>query len=110
MNKSSQTYEDQYTPLFEKQLKKLKKRSPVRAKRIEDAIQEILNGPYQDIDFGKGSWRGKRKKQVGNDRITFVVCKQCRDLRHQVFNQCRDCDSTPDETVIFVSIIESHKY
>ena len=88
----------------------MKKKSPVRAKRIESAIQEVLNGPYGDMDFGKALWRGKRKKRVGDDRITFVVCKQCRDLGHQGFNQCSDCDDTPDETVIFVSIIESHKY
>ena len=110
MTKSSPTYKDKYTPLFEKQLKKLKKKSPVRTRRIEGAIQEILNGPYQRIDFGKGLWQGKRKRRVGDDRITFVVCKQCRDLGHQMFNQCSDCDDTPDETVIFVSIIDSHKY
>ena len=110
MNKPSPPYEDKYTPLFEKQLKKLKKKSHVRARRIEGAIKEILNAPYRDIDFGKGLWRGKRKRQVGGDRITFVVCKQCRELGHEIFNQCGDCNDTPDETVIFASIIESHKY
>ena len=110
MKKSSPTYKDKYAPLFEKQLKKLKKKSPERAKRIEGKIQEILKFPYQNIDFGKGLWRGKRKERVGDDRITFVVCKQCRKLGHQMFNRCGDCDDTPDETVIFASIIESHKY
>lgn len=110
MNKYSLTYNDKYTPLFEKQFKKLQKKSPVRAKRIKDTIQEILRSPYQNIDFGKGLWRGKRKYRVGDDRITFVVCKQCRDLGHEAFNQCNNCDDTPDETVIFVSIIEGHKY
>jgi len=110
MNKSSPIYKDKYTPFFEKQLQKLKKKAPARAKRIEDEIQEILKFPYQNIDFGKGLWRGKRKNRVGDDRITFVVCKQCRELGHQAFNLCSDCNDTPDETVIFVSIIESHKY
>ena len=110
MNKPSRTYKDKYTPTFEKQLRKLKKKSPVRAKRIKGKIQEILNVPYLHIDFGKGLWQGKRKERVGDDRITFVVCKQCRKLGHQVYNQCRDCNDTSDETVIFVSIIEDHKY
>lgn len=110
MSESSPIYDDVYTPTFDKQLKKLKKTASVRFKRVQNAIQTILAAPYQNIDFGKGIYRGKRKWRVGSDRIIFVVCKQCRELEHQIYNQCNDCDSTPDETVIFVTIIEGHKY
>jgi len=110
MNRSSQAYEAVYLPVFQDQLQELKQKDRVRAKRIQNAVEEILGHPYQNMDFGKGRWRGKRKYYVGNDRIMFVVCGQCRKLGHKRFNQCSDCASTKDETVLFVSIIQGHEY
>lgn len=110
MGKSSPKYKDVYTPTFQKQLKKLEKKAHQRYRHIQNTIQHILQDPNSNIDFGKGRYRGKRKWRAGDDRIFFVVCKQCRELEHQDFNQCDDCDETPDETIKFVMIIEKHKY
>lgn len=110
MSESPSKYRYDPTPTFEKQLAAIARKSPTRAKRIEEATQTILEDPYQKIDFGKGLYLGRRKWRVGKDRVIFVVCKQCRKLGHQRYNMCGDCEETPDENVIFATIVEGHKY
>jgi mRNA-degrading endonuclease RelE of RelBE toxin-antitoxin system len=108
MKKFSQTYNKDFTEKFDKQLKKLGDK--VRIRRINAKVDEILEFPYRNIDFGVGRWRGKRKERVGDDRIFFAICAQCRKERHQINNNCHNCESIPDNTIRFFEIIDSHKY
>jgi hypothetical protein len=82
----------------------------VRANHIRDEVQAILVDPYRNVKFGNGIYRGKREWRVNSDRILFVVCEQCRKLGHQKYNLCSDCENTPDKTVVFAVIVESHNY
>jgi mRNA-degrading endonuclease RelE of RelBE toxin-antitoxin system len=70
MSKSSKTYNKLFTKTFEKQLRKI--RDAIRVKRIKEKIDEIVEYPYRNIDFGAGRWRGKRKERAGDDRIMFT--------------------------------------
>lgn len=108
MSKSSLTYNKDFTEKFERQLKKL--RDKIRIKRINEKVLEILGAPYRNIDFGSGHWRGKRKERVGDDRIFFAICEQCRRERHQRYNNCESCDTKPDNSIRFFEIVDSHKY
>jgi len=108
MSKSSQTYTKQFLPTFNKLLRKL--RDNIRIKRIQKKVDEIVTNPYRNIKFGAGKYRGKREERVGDDRIFFVICEQCRKEGHRIYNQCKDCDSTPDNMITFVEILEGHKY
>lgn len=108
MSKSFPTYNKAFTDKFDKQLRKLGDK--VRVKRINEKVLEILDFPYRNIDFGAGRWRGKRKERVGDDRIFFAVCEQCRKEKHQVYNNCLNCEKMPDNTIKFFEIVDSHKY
>jgi mRNA-degrading endonuclease RelE of RelBE toxin-antitoxin system len=108
MSKSSQIYNKRFTRTFEKQLRKI--RDVVRVKRIKEEVDEIVENPYRKIDFGAGRWRGKRKERIGDDRIMFTVCEQCKKEGHKKFNQCLDCANTPTNMVTFWEVIEGHKY
>ena len=110
MNRSSVHFEPKYTPFFEGQLKKLQKKDKIRTKRILKKVKDICASPYDDIKFATGRYKGKREARVGNDRLLYIVCEQCRDLQHMNFNGCRECNQIKDETVIFVMIIKGHKY
>jgi len=111
MNKFSAPFEAKYNRYFEKQLAKLRKRDKTRAERILKRTQEICATPYDvDTRFAKGEYRGKREGRAGDDRFLFVVCKQCRELGHMSMNGCPVCSEIKDETVIFVMMIEGHKY
>ena len=107
-SKSSPIYNKDFTEKFEKQLRKL--RDKIRMKRINEKVLEILDSPYRNIDFGVGRWRGKRKERVGDDRIFFAVCEQCRKEKHQIYNNCTNCEAIPDNTIRFFEIVDSHKY
>jgi mRNA-degrading endonuclease RelE of RelBE toxin-antitoxin system len=108
MSRSSQAYNIDFTEKFEKQLKKL--RDKIRIKRINEKVIEISSAPYRNIDFGVGYWRGKRKERVGDDRIFFAVCEQCRREGHQSYNNCESCHTKPNNTIRFFEIVDSHKY
>jgi len=110
VNKSSVVYQSSRAHVFAEQLADIERKDKIRGSRLHKAMREILASPYGKVEFGKGQYRGKRKYTVGKDRLLFVVCKQCRDLKHQIFNQCSDCDKTKDETVVWAGIIDTHKY
>jgi len=108
MNKSSQAYERRFTKTFDNQFHKL--RDSIRTKRIKQRVDQIVASPYANIDFGAGQYRGKRKDRAGDDRIVFTVCEQCRNEHHEKYNDCSDCNTTPNNMVTFWEIIEGHKY
>jgi mRNA-degrading endonuclease RelE of RelBE toxin-antitoxin system len=110
MNNSSVPYEDKYTSQFEKQLAKLKKKDTIRARRVLQKIQDICSSPYSDVRFAAGRYAGKREARVGDDRFLFIVCQQCRHEGHTAINGCTACSTMKDETVIFVMMVDSHKY
>ena len=108
MSKSFPTYNCDFTEKFEKQLRKL--RDKIRKKRINQKVDEILASTYRNIRFGAGRWRGKREERIGDDRIFFAICEQCRKEKHKVYNNCHNCKNIPDKTVRFFEIVDSHKY
>jgi mRNA-degrading endonuclease RelE of RelBE toxin-antitoxin system len=111
MNNSSLPFEPKYSPQFEKKLAKLQKKDKIRSKRVLQEIQDICNSPYSyNGRFAKGRYAGKREGRAGDDRFLFIVCKQCRELGHTAINACTTCSTTKDETVVFVQMIDSHKY
>jgi mRNA-degrading endonuclease RelE of RelBE toxin-antitoxin system len=110
MNNSFTPYERRYTPTFEKQLVKLQRKDHIRFEQVTKTIEEIRQAPCRNIDFMKGVYRGKREWRAGDDRVIFVVCKQCREEGHIRFNGCSDCSQTKDETVVYVKIVEGHNY
>mgnify|MGYP001036731255 CR=1 FL=1 len=108
MSRPSQTYIKRFLPTFNKQLRKL--RDNIRIKRIQKKVDEIVTEPYRNIKFGAGRYRGKREERVGDDRIFFAICEQCRKEGHQIYNLCGDCDTTPNNMITFIEIVEGHKY
>ena len=108
MSKSSQTYSKDFTEKFAKQLRKI--HDAIRIKRINQKVDEIIDFPYRNIRYGAGRWRGKREERIGDDRIFFAICEQCRNENHQTYNACDNCKGIPNNTIRFFEIIDSHKY
>lgn len=101
-------YDPVYTKTFEKQINGFNDefRSVVEA-RIED----LKADPWHNTQFLKGQYRGKRKLRLNRrDRLVFVICEECRELEHQIYNQCENCDETPENTLKIGFIILAHKY
>ena len=79
-------------------------------KRIQQAVDEVLEMPQRNSKSGEGQWKGKLERQVGGLRIMYSYCKKCRQDRHTIYNRCPACETTPDETATFFDIVESHKF
>jgi len=97
------TYQAEYTPLLEKNLKRYRgMRQQIRRK-----IGGVLQDPYAGTErLGKApggkDLRGCRSIRVTrNFRIIFVVCEECRR-----FPACKFCfcEGLADETVIFLTV------
>ena len=85
--------------------------SPELREVVERRIEDILLDPRRYRDFGKGRYRGKKKVRLNRkDRLFFVFCEECRKFGHRSFNQCDDCENTPNNTVKFAFILFDHKY
>jgi len=92
---------------FDKTLRKL---SNEYQRRIKQAVDEILETPQRNSKFAEHQWHGKRERRVGDLRLMYSYCKECRQDGHETYNNCPDCDTTPDDTATFYDIIEGHKF
>jgi len=90
--------------------KTLKNLSGENQRRIKQAVDEILEMPQRNSKFAQHQWRGKRERRIGDLRIMYSYCKECRQNGHTTYNNCLDCEDTPDDTGTFYDIIESHRF
>ena len=108
MRKFLGNYDPFYTKTVQEQICAL---STEDKKRLENRIQDLISDPWHNTKFGKGQYRGKRKLWLNrSDRLIFVICEECRELNHFIYNRCRDCDDTPENTIVIAFIIFGHDY
>jgi Txe/YoeB family toxin of Txe-Axe toxin-antitoxin module len=101
-------YNPFYTETVKEQIKGLDARS---RGRVEERIKDLIADPWHNTEFLKAQYRGKRKLRLNyTDRLVFVICEECRELRHFVYNKCRDCDETAENTIVIAFIIFGHEY
>lgn len=79
-------------------------------KRVKKAVDEILEMPQRNSKFASGQWRGKRERRIGALRIMYSYCKECRQNGHEIYNNCPDCETTPNDMATFYDIIKRHKF
>lgn len=94
---------------FKKHLEKLTKRDIVLKKRVADQIEEMKNDPFRnsiELDY---ELKGKRRIRVGDYRLIYAVCIDCRKKGYTKFNQCYECESKNDNAIVFFDIIHRSK-
>lgn len=104
MQRHSHPYKLAYTSHFKRAIKKFSKKYPELVKRVEKAIPELSLDPYRKSESLKGELRGKRKMRVGDCRVIFSICEECRKLGYTRINRCIDCESQTDDTIKFFNI------
>jgi len=65
-------YKIKFTPLFQKQLKKLKKKDPILFQRIFAKLEEIQTNPFHYKPL-KNVLKGNRRAHLGSFVIIFEV-------------------------------------
>jgi len=90
---------------FKKHLDKLTRKDNVLKKRIMNEVEEMKNDPYRnsiELDY---DLKGKRRVKVGDYRLIYAVCEDCRKKGFTRFNQCYECKSHGDDSLIYFDLI-----
>lgn len=101
----------QATEHFEARMNKIRGNDPGGYDRVSKVIDRILQNP--DIADGQmhGAHRGKFKKYVGRReyRLIYYYCEACRKYNRRLELVCDDCETMPDQSVIFFDVFHKNE-
>lgn len=99
-----------FTESFQKQLKKLTKKDKKLRNRIEDKIIDLSTHPKHNTDVLLGHPAlGKRKIRIGQYRMVFKICIECRENGYDTEENCIDCTKRDDNSLVFFLIDKRKK-
>lgn len=70
--------------------------------QIEKTVKKIVENPTRKPVYIRG--HRLLKMRSGDYRILYIVCELCQNEGMQDFYGCQECDSIPDNAVIFVFV------
>ncbi|MDI6787832.1 MAG: hypothetical protein QME51_05625 [Planctomycetota bacterium] len=93
-----------YTAIFKQpHINTCLKDYPHLKKPFQKKVDYILQNPLQLGERLKDNLNGLRSLPFqGNFIIIYLVCEECRRLKHELINQCSICGKTPNNSVIFL--------
>ena len=94
-------------------MKKLSKREKKRHEQITGVLDIVSVDPFgNSVKLKDEMFQGLRRAKASEDRILFLVCKECRsDSLMSEDDKCIDCDDTPENGIkIFNIIPRKHAY
>lgn len=94
------------TERFTRRLQEVAKKDPKGYGRIRAAVDRLLLHPEEADGKMHGLYGGRYKKYVGRRdyRLIYYWCSLCRKENRKLEKQCDDCDSIPDNSVIFFDL------
>jgi len=72
-------------------------------------IEDMKQDPYRNSIELIYELKGKRRVRIGDYRLIYAVCEECRKRGYIQFNQCYNCESKEDNSIIFFDIIHRPK-
>ncbi len=100
------------TAQYRKKEKRFKrKRNHVVLKQIHESLEILSSDPTGESKHLKGNYKGKRSHRPNGIRIIFAYCKECRELKHTIYNKCKDCETYPDQNLMLFDVDDrGHSY
>jgi len=97
--------------LFTQKLEKIKQADPSGYKRIKQVISRLVANPDDADGKMQGLYKGRFKKYVGRRdyRLIYYWCKVCRKENRRVGKECDDCQTIPDNSVIFFDLYHKNE-
>lgn len=86
-------------------MKKLTKRDNDLKKRILKKVEEMKALPYRKSKEYTADLKGKRKMRVGDYRLVYAVCEDCRAKEYERLNQCFGCEAMKDNSIVYFDVI-----
>ena len=99
------------TEHFSRKLEKVKQSDPSGHKRIRQVIERLLAAPDDADGKMQGLYQGRFKKYVGRRdyRIIYYWCQLCRKENRRLDKNCDDCQTIPDNSVIFFDLYHKNE-
>lgn len=101
-------YPNIYQPseLFRRKLAEIEENDPPGHARIVKVIARLLADPDNADGKMHGLYQGRFKKYVGRSeyRLIYYWCRQCRKENRRQDQACADCETIPDQSVIFFDL------
>lgn len=105
LTKCSSLYVSYFSDDFKKHLKKLTKRDSNLKQRILKKVEEMQNDPFRNSKEYIADLKGKRKMRVGDYRLIYAVCKDCRAKEYEKINNCHKCESKKEDSIVYFDVI-----
>lgn len=104
-------YDAFFTHDFDKHFKKFAKRDPILEKRVREKIKEMQNSdPLRNSIELQGDFKGKRRVRIGEHRLIYEACCDCRGKGYEKFNRCVECKSRTDDSIVYFDILHRSSY
>ena len=104
-------YRYEATEHFRRKLDKIREADPEGHRHIVKVVDRILDNPSDADGRMHGRHREKFKKYVGRGdyRLLYYYCELCRKANRRLPDICRDCESLPDNSVIFFDVFHKNE-
>ena len=104
-------YRYEATGRFDRKLGRIRESDPEGYRHITRVIERILENPSDADGRMHGAHRHKLKKYVGRGdyRLLYYYCELCRKANRRLPDICQDCDSLPDNSVIFFDVYHKNE-
>lgn len=91
--------------LFVKNFNKLTKKDTLLKKRLEALITEMVQSHPSDHCCLVGEYKGKWRTRLGDYRIVYAYCKECRANSFVRHNLCYDCGNRDDDALMLFDVV-----
>lgn len=102
-------YDAYFSDDFNEHFKKLTKKDAALRERLKEKIEEMkLEKPRNSIEY-IADLKGKWKMRVGDYRMLYAYCEDCKLKRYERLNQCHDCQAKDNNAIVFFDVFHRSK-
>jgi mRNA-degrading endonuclease RelE of RelBE toxin-antitoxin system len=102
-------YEANLSDDFKENFRKLTKKDGTLRDRLLAKIEEMkAEKPRNPIEY-IADLKGKWKARVGDYRMPYAYCQDCRQKGYERLNQCFECKSKTDSSIVFFDVFHRSK-
>lgn len=109
MDKVFWLYDAHFSDDFDEHFRKLTKKDDSLKQRLKNKIEEMkVEKPKNPVEY-IADLKGKWKERVGNYRMPYAYCEDCRQKGYERLNQCLDCHVKNKNSIVFFDVFHRSK-
>jgi mRNA-degrading endonuclease RelE of RelBE toxin-antitoxin system len=101
-------YEAHFSDDFNEHFKKLTKKDAALRERLKKRIGEMKIDKPRNLEY-LHDLKGKWKEHIGDYRMPYAYCEDCKQKGYERLNQCLDCGSKNSNSLVFFDVFHRSK-